>query len=207
MQEVPVPPKPDVPLKTIPATVSSMSTTQLYDVMWSMKNLINTNIEQARKILKNNPSFAYAILQAQVVLGLADANAIQQALIQSLPPQPQIMTPLHVNPALQANRFPIPNQTFPNNQYPIPNLQPGAYQQSNPRPAAPAAFPGFPGTAVPVDLQDILAQVIFKLFVIIVESFTYLSSLFFFNTCIAHALDSSTNGGTHSRSKRNIEPN
>jgi len=39
--------------------------------------LAQQNPDQLKHILANNPQLAYSLLQAQVSLGLADANAVQ----------------------------------------------------------------------------------------------------------------------------------
>jgi len=60
-----------------------MSTQQLYEIMIQMKGLIQKNPDNVRLLLANNPQFAYALLQAQVVLGMITADVAKQVLAQS----------------------------------------------------------------------------------------------------------------------------
>lgn len=64
----------------ITAKVEGMTLGQLYEVIAQMKNVIAQNPEQARFILLNNPQLAYALLQAQVILGMANPAVVQQII-------------------------------------------------------------------------------------------------------------------------------
>lgn len=66
------------PLKAAPGSTSQkvnnvmdlMSTAEIYDIMMSIKE----DPEQGRRHLQTNPSLAYALLQAQVILGFIPAD-------------------------------------------------------------------------------------------------------------------------------------
>ncbi len=73
-----------------------MSPAQLYLVMVQMKGLLNQNPDQARRILTASPHFAYALLQAQVRLGMTTPAMVQSVLVSPPPPLP---TPTLLQPA------------------------------------------------------------------------------------------------------------
>ncbi|XP_009620410.1 uncharacterized protein LOC107806009 [Nicotiana tabacum] len=56
---------------------AGMSKNQLYDIMCQMKGLIEQNQQQARQILIQNPNLTKALFQAQIMLGMVQA---QQAI-------------------------------------------------------------------------------------------------------------------------------
>ncbi len=65
----------------VSSVVSAMTPSQVYQIVASMKEMVDTNVEQARALLVSNPQLAYAVLQAQVMLGafvrgrvIVDAN-------------------------------------------------------------------------------------------------------------------------------------
>jgi cleavage stimulation factor subunit 2 len=60
--------------------VDSMSPNQLYEVMVQMKALIQSNPEQARMLLLENPQLAFALLQAQIILGMINPQTAKQLL-------------------------------------------------------------------------------------------------------------------------------
>lgn len=77
------------PQQTVQQVVESQSPAQLADVLARMRALVQQSPEHARSVLMANPQFAYALLQAEVVMGFVDANAAQAMLRGgSLPPPP-----------------------------------------------------------------------------------------------------------------------
>lgn len=74
----------------------------LYEVLWSMKNLISVNPEQAKHILANNPMFAVSILRALHTLEIIDDNALQ-SLITPPTRDPRQNTPAPPFPTPQGN--------------------------------------------------------------------------------------------------------
>lgn len=54
--------------------LDGMSTAQYYEVMIQLRGLSMQNPHIIREILLSNPPFAYALLQAQVLLGIVDPN-------------------------------------------------------------------------------------------------------------------------------------
>jgi len=77
--------------------LDSMSQSQLHEIIFQMKTLIQKNPDHVKHLLVNNPQFAYALLQAQVILGTITADVAKQLLIQneqSVPsPNEAIATP------------------------------------------------------------------------------------------------------------------
>jgi len=73
----------------ITSILDGMSQNQLYEIMWKMKTLIQQNPEQARKILTINPQLAYALLQAQVILGMVEPTIVQQLVQNQIAQQTQ----------------------------------------------------------------------------------------------------------------------
>jgi len=89
----------------ISKVLDGMSTPQLYEIMVQMKGLIQKNPEQAQLLLANNPHFAYALLQAQVLLGIISPPDAQQLHIVAQHQQPQVSMPVNnpVNPNFAPN--------------------------------------------------------------------------------------------------------
>jgi len=63
--------------------LDSMSQSQLHEIILQMKNLIQKNPDHVRHLLINNPQFAYALLQAQVILGTITSDIAKQLLVQN----------------------------------------------------------------------------------------------------------------------------
>lgn len=61
----------------INAILEGMTTHQLYDMLTQMKGLIDQNAEQARQILEANPQFSYALLQAELILGMVNPQVVK----------------------------------------------------------------------------------------------------------------------------------
>jgi cleavage stimulation factor subunit 2 len=57
--------------------LSALSPTQLFELMSQMKLLIQQNPEHARQLLYQNPQLAYAILHAQLMMGMVDSSLVQ----------------------------------------------------------------------------------------------------------------------------------
>lgn len=74
-------------MDTINATLASMTSNQLLEVLTHFKGLLGTNPDQAKKILFANPQLSYALLQALLMMGLVDTNVVQK-LVQNFSAQP-----------------------------------------------------------------------------------------------------------------------
>src|SRR3989344_3590035 len=59
------------------AVLEGMTTYQLYDMIAQMKGLIEQSPEQARQVLEANPQFAYALLQAELILGMVNPQVVK----------------------------------------------------------------------------------------------------------------------------------
>jgi cleavage stimulation factor subunit 2 len=70
-------------LDAVNATLAGMGNTQLLEVMTQMKTMATNNPEQTRQLLQSNPSLAYALFQAMVMMNLIDPTLIQ-VLISSI---------------------------------------------------------------------------------------------------------------------------
>jgi cleavage stimulation factor subunit 2 len=62
----------------ISKVLEGMSNSQLYEIMVQMKGLIQKKPEQAQQLLQNHPHLAYALLNAQVLLGVISPHDAQQ---------------------------------------------------------------------------------------------------------------------------------
>jgi cleavage stimulation factor subunit 2 len=62
----------------ISKVLEGMSNSQLYEIMVQMKGLIQKKPEQAQQLLINHPHLAYALLNAQVLLGVISPHDAQQ---------------------------------------------------------------------------------------------------------------------------------
>jgi cleavage stimulation factor subunit 2 len=69
---------------SIPETINSMldglNNIQLYDIVSKMKLFIQSNPDQARQLLLSHPPLAYALLQAQALLGMIQIHTVQKIL-------------------------------------------------------------------------------------------------------------------------------
>ncbi|OWZ40917.1 cleavage stimulation factor subunit 2 [Cryptococcus neoformans C23] len=61
---------------TISKTLAGIAPGQMGDVMTSMKSLIQTNPDQARQLLSQQPQLAYALFQAMLLLNLVDPSVL-----------------------------------------------------------------------------------------------------------------------------------
>jgi cleavage stimulation factor subunit 2 len=73
------------PVQEVTKVLQEMSTQQIYEIMVQMKGLIQQNPDQARQILSSNPQVAYALLQAQILLGYVTPAVAQQLLVSTTP--------------------------------------------------------------------------------------------------------------------------
>lgn len=89
----------------ISKVLDGMSPSQLYEIMVQMKGLIQKNPEQAQLLLHNNPHLAYALLQAQVLLGIITPSDAQQL---HLAATSQPAQPVHTNAPFMPMPMPMP---------------------------------------------------------------------------------------------------
>mmetsp|Transcript_19507 Transcript_19507/g.54856 ORF Transcript_19507/g.54856 Transcript_19507/m.54856 type:complete len:285 (-) Transcript_19507:1486-2340(-) len=75
-----------------------MSATQLRDAMVQVKDLVDTQPERAREILDGNPQLAYALLQTQLLLGMATEEEVREVLA-SAPPASMAPPPASGGPS------------------------------------------------------------------------------------------------------------
>jgi cleavage stimulation factor subunit 2 len=64
------------------AMLAALSPTQLFELMSQIKLLIQQNPEQARQLLHQNPQLTYALLQAQLIMGMVDSSIVQVSSFQ-----------------------------------------------------------------------------------------------------------------------------
>lgn len=58
-------------VEQVSGVVASMTPAQVYEIVASMKDMVDANPEQARALLISNPQLAYAVLESQVLLNMA----------------------------------------------------------------------------------------------------------------------------------------
>ena len=75
------------PPSNIDDTISATNQKTLYEVLWSLKNMISTNPEQAKQILASNPAFSASILKALLALNLIDENKLRAVTAPQGPPE------------------------------------------------------------------------------------------------------------------------
>jgi len=123
--------------ETIGNYLDGLTPPQLYDMVAKMKIVVQQNPDQARQLLLGNPHFAYALLQAEYLLGMINVQTVQKliAKTQQLPPRPMggpippmqgiLPTGVPMNPPL----LPTPNFQPPPVQFqPVPMKTPNPYQ-------------------------------------------------------------------------------
>ncbi|KAL6066038.1 cleavage stimulating factor 64 [Balamuthia mandrillaris] len=161
------PPAGVTPEAQISSVLEGMGAHQLYEVVAQMKVLVEQNPEQAKQILATNPQFSFALLQAQVVLGMIRPQLAQHILATAtggsgvgLPPavlggpsssmmgppplQPPTTTP--VGPVGGPPSFHVPPPT-PAAAPPFTHLQP---PPSFPMPAIPSVAASSSSVSAPV---------------------------------------------------------
>jgi cleavage stimulation factor subunit 2 len=66
-----------IPTDAITALLHSMNANQLFDLMNQMKVLAQTNADQAKQLLAENPQLSYALFQAMTLMKLIAPQTIQ----------------------------------------------------------------------------------------------------------------------------------
>jgi len=91
--------------ESINKTLSSMSSTELYELMSNMKLLVQKDGDQARQILNANPQLSYALMQIMLMLNMVRYEDVQAILVKTT----------RTNPTAQGNVGPgQPPQGMPN---------------------------------------------------------------------------------------------
>jgi len=107
----------------ISKVLEGMSNSQLYEIMVQMKGLIQKKPEQAQQLLINHPHLAYALLNAQVLLGVISPHDAQQLHLAAQQQPGQVNNNNMGNPnAFQMPAF-IP-QPYMQPQVAMPFMQP-----------------------------------------------------------------------------------
>eukprot|EP01095_Lingulamoeba_sp_RSL-Kostka_P011156 TRINITY_DN4168_c0_g1_i1.p1 TRINITY_DN4168_c0_g1~~TRINITY_DN4168_c0_g1_i1.p1 ORF type:complete len:271 (+),score=90.19 TRINITY_DN4168_c0_g1_i1:417-1229(+) len=125
-------------------TMDSLSHNQLYDIIYKMKLLLQQHPQQTKQILTHSPQLAYALLHAQMILGLANNNDVQKALnfVTAAPPsqQQQPLPQQQIQHSHQPNRnIPIQQGGFSSSStHSLRNIAKGTYPP--PRVVQPAAM-------------------------------------------------------------------
>ncbi|KAJ1704392.1 hypothetical protein LUZ63_004171 [Rhynchospora breviuscula] len=125
------------------AHISSMSKSQLYDLMCQVKVMIEQNQNQARQVLIDNPILTRTLFQAQIMLGMVQPPKVMPN-IQQVTSQPEAPKPIKPEPEPAP---PVPTSVLPPQQpsTSIPSLN----LQTQPLPAHPN-----PLTQQPPSLQQ-----------------------------------------------------
>ena len=150
--------------------VASLPPEQLFDLMQQMKQCIQSNPNEARQLLLQNPQLAYALLQAQIIMKIVEPKVAIAMLTRSNEQIPQ--TAIEPPPAQQQNHavagppqmFQQQQQHYPPNvpidhaggsQGPNPMFQrchgmpmppmPNQIHMPGPQQQQPIPFQGFPG--------------------------------------------------------------
>jgi len=104
----------------ISKVLEGMSNSQLYEIMVQMKGLIQKKPEQAQQLLMNHPHLAYALLNAQVLLGVISPQDAQQLHLAAQQQPGQINT--NNNNIGNVNNFQMPVNTFVQQPYLQPQV-------------------------------------------------------------------------------------
>ena len=124
----------------VKAALDQLSIYEIYEVVKSMKMLVDQRPDDAKKVLLENPSLALAILQAQMRLGMIQEDPTGGELTRKA--QIPLQEQSHVNGAVPPPQGPPPPRGAPPNMQPpmMPTSQmmsgppPPGYQYNNPRP-------------------------------------------------------------------------
>jgi len=111
----------------ISKVLEGMSNSQLYEIMVQMKGLIQKKPEQAQQLLMNHPHLAYALLNAQVLLGVISPQDAQQLHLAAQQQPGQVNTNNMTNNMANPNAFQMPSfvqQPYLQPQVTIPFIQP-----------------------------------------------------------------------------------
>ncbi|CAG9764555.1 unnamed protein product [Ceutorhynchus assimilis] len=107
--------------EAISKAVASLPPEQMFELMKQMKTTIQNNPTEARQMLLQNPQFAYALLQAQVVMKIIDANTaasllhpVNQVPATLMPGDKNVSVQVPINREFQAAPAPVapPRQEF-----------------------------------------------------------------------------------------------
>ncbi|CAH0387532.1 unnamed protein product [Bemisia tabaci] len=115
--------------EAISKAVASLPPEQMFELMKQMKLCVQNNPAEARTMLLQNPQLAYALLQAQVVMRIVDAQVAVSMLHAANPP----VTPLQI-PSQPAPPLPGRPADHVNDQWTQP--QPGSRPGQLPPPPA-----------------------------------------------------------------------
>ena len=75
-------------VEQITATLGSMDTEQIMEVIVQMKALVASQSDEARELLIANPHLAYALFQSLIMMGLIDPEVIASVIQHSLDEDP-----------------------------------------------------------------------------------------------------------------------
>eukprot|EP01116_Phalansterium_solitarium_P004141 TRINITY_DN15039_c0_g1_i1.p1 TRINITY_DN15039_c0_g1~~TRINITY_DN15039_c0_g1_i1.p1 ORF type:complete len:377 (-),score=102.32 TRINITY_DN15039_c0_g1_i1:160-1290(-) len=134
--------------ETITAMLEGMTTSQMYEIVAKMKAIIQQNSDQARQILLSNPPLAYALLQAQAMLGMINMQTVQKLLLAMQQQQQQMPAPaappqqMPPQPPMMAQQPPVMQPGFPGG--PPPGFPGGLPPPPQQPPPLPMGFPGGP---------------------------------------------------------------
>ncbi|XP_024007777.1 activating signal cointegrator 1 complex subunit 2 homolog isoform X2 [Eutrema salsugineum] len=110
----------------LPADLTGMTKSQLYDIMSQMKALIDQNYQQAREILIQNPPLTKTLFQAQIMLGMVQPPQVipkvEPQVSQTIPPKPNVQA--HISSVQGGGGL----------QEPAPAMQPQAPIRKHPTP-------------------------------------------------------------------------
>lgn len=165
----PLPPGTDLPAgltapDAISQTLQALPAPQLLDIISQLKNLAQTNPQQATTLLTQAPQLGYAVFQALLLLGLVDTS-ILATLVQQPPQPPQQAAPPPQQMSYQPAPSVQPPYGAPPHQY-VPPSQP--YQHALPpqlyAPTPPVQQPAYqappPAQAAPQGQEDLIKQVL-----------------------------------------------
>ncbi|CAH1126334.1 unnamed protein product [Ceutorhynchus assimilis] len=100
--------------EAISKAVASLPPEQMFELMKQMKTTIQNNPTEARQMLLQNPQFAYALLQAQVVMKIIDANTaasllhpVNQVPATLMPGDKNVSVQVPINREFQAAPAPV----------------------------------------------------------------------------------------------------
>ena len=88
---------------------SGMSDMELWDIVAQMKEMVDKDVDQARRNLTQNPAMAMAVLRAQVQLGMVTPHSIAAVMSKAQAQQPPPASPQPPPPQQQQQPQPILN--------------------------------------------------------------------------------------------------
>ncbi|XP_015782909.1 cleavage stimulation factor subunit 2 [Tetranychus urticae] len=134
--------------EAISKAVASLPPEQMFELAKQMKQCIQTNPNEARNMLLQNPQLSYALLQAIVVMKIVDPNVALSILHRSTPvanviPEPVVVPPMMgvaPVPTPGVASWPQPGPVLPDNY--VRGVIPPAGQPVAPPPVAPPVASG-----------------------------------------------------------------